>query len=60
MSGWEKLDKEVTELTEALTKGASSSVTMERIEESMRTLKNMFLERQATPSKDVPAAAAEF
>merc|ERR1712025_188572 len=60
LEGWAKLDKEVTSLTEALTKGASSSVTMEKIEESMKTLKSMFLEREGTPSKDVPAAASEF
>lgn len=43
---WNKLDQDVSELTEAITKGGASSVTMERLEESIRTLKEMFIEQK--------------
>ena len=43
---WNKLDQDVSELTDAITKGGASSVTMERLEESIRTLKEMFIEQK--------------
>ena len=45
---WNKLDQDVSELTAAITSGGGSKVTMERLEESIRTLKEMFIERKGS------------
>ena len=45
---WDKLDADVTELTEALTSGGGSKITMDRLEQSINTLKSLFIERQTT------------
>ena len=45
---WDKLDQDMTELTEALTNGGGSKITMDRLEQSINTLKNLFIERQTT------------
>merc|ERR1712045_361400 len=45
---WNKLDQDMTELTEALTNGGGSKITMDRLEQSINTLKNLFIERQTT------------
>ena len=45
---WDKLDADVTELTAALTNGGGSKITMDRLEQSIKTLKNLFIERQTT------------
>ena len=45
---WDKLDADVTELTEALTAGGGSKITMDRLEQSIKTLKNLFIERHET------------
>ena len=38
----------MTELTAALTSGGGSKITMDRLEQSIKTLKNLFIERQTT------------
>ena len=38
----------MTELTEALTAGGGSKITMDRLEQSIKTLKNLFIERHET------------
>ena len=43
---WNKLDQDVTELTAAITSGGASKITMERLEESIKTLKEMFVEKK--------------
>ena len=44
---WDKLDQDVSELTAALTNGGGSKVTMDRLEQSINTLKGLFLERES-------------
>ena len=44
---WDKLDQDVSELTTALTNGGGSKVTMDRLEQSINTLKGLFLERES-------------
>merc|ERR1712129_278392 len=51
---WNKLDQDVSELTDAITKGGASSVPMERLEESIRTLKEMFIEQKPVVEDTVP------
>merc|ERR1712117_847746 len=48
---WNKLDQDVSELTKAITSGGGSKVTMEHLEESIRTLKEMFIERKPVIEK---------
>ena len=45
---WNKLDQDMTELTAALTNGGGSKITMDRLEQSINTLKGLFIERQTT------------
>ena len=45
---WNKLDQDMTELTAALTNGGGSKITMDRLEQSINTLKSLFIERQTT------------
>ena len=45
---WNKLDQDVSELTAALTSGGGSKITMDRLEESIKTLKGLFIERRST------------
>jgi len=55
---WNKLDQDVSELTKAITSGGGSKVTMEHLEESIRTLKEMFIEsKPAIETATAPAAA---
>ena len=49
---WDKLDQDVSELTAAITNGGGSKITMDRLEQSIKTLKDLFLERR-------PAATSE-
>merc|ERR1711882_25856 len=55
---WNKLDQDVSELTAALTSGGGSKITMDRLEESIRTLKDLFIERRSTIEDLAPAADA--
>merc|ERR1712026_16533 len=52
---WNKLDQDMTELTEALTNGGGSKITMDRLEQSINTLKNLFIERQTTIEELTPS-----
>merc|ERR1712079_250904 len=54
---WDKLDADVTELTEALTSGGGSKITMDRLEQSINTLKSLFIERQTTIQELTPTAS---
>merc|ERR1712117_462337 len=53
---WNKLDQDVSELTAALTSGGGSKITMDRLEESIKTLKGLFIERRSTIEDLAPAA----
>jgi len=53
---WNKLDQDVSELTAALTTGGGSKVTMDRLEQSIKTLKEMFVERRSIIEDIAPAA----
>merc|ERR1712173_92071 len=55
---WNKLDQDVSELTKAITSGGASKVTMENLEESIRTLKEMFIERKPVIEASTAPAAA--
>merc|ERR1711983_467290 len=55
---WNKLDQDVSELTAALTSGGGSKITMDRLEESIKTLKGLFIERRSTIEDLAPPADA--
>lgn len=42
---WDKLDADVSELTSAINSGGSSKITVDKLEESLAQLKEMFKER---------------